>query len=393
MNRLDAAIYVYPWDLCDEGLQAALRRLDELGITGVQIAVAYHAGRFTLPHNPRRKLYFPEDGVVYFAHEPDRYADSLIKPRAWSGLGEGDVLRELAQECRRRGLRLTAWIVCAHNAALGTAHPECAVTNVFGDRDMTWLCPANPAVVRYLETLVRDLVTGYSVDAVLLESPEYPTLDHGFHHEKTLAAIGPVGKLVASLCFCDSCARLAARLGPIDRLRDRVRNLAQAVLDDAWGAEEQARRAIREPEFQVFLRARQDAVRALLVAIRRAADRPKPIEVRVLMWHPWEELGWYGLPPDGLVGTVDALEVQAYAARPKEVTDRLKPYLSTPFGPSNLVADLSPGHPWVRSSEALGNQLRACTDLGISRLAFYNYGLLSTPRLNWIGEVLTAAQH
>ena len=39
------------------------------------------------------KVYFPEDGTVYFKADPGRYG--AIKPVANSMLGERDVLREL----------------------------------------------------------------------------------------------------------------------------------------------------------------------------------------------------------------------------------------------------------------------------------------------------------
>ncbi|WDR03118.1 hypothetical protein PSQ19_02675 [Devosia algicola] len=63
-----------------------------LGLDTVTIAGSYHAGKFLRPHGKAGKVYFPEDGTVYFNANPARYG--AIKPVANTMLGQIDILRE-----------------------------------------------------------------------------------------------------------------------------------------------------------------------------------------------------------------------------------------------------------------------------------------------------------
>ena len=51
-----------------------------LGLNTVTLAGSYHAGKFIRPHGKTGKVYFPEDGTVYFRADPKRYG--TIKPVA-----------------------------------------------------------------------------------------------------------------------------------------------------------------------------------------------------------------------------------------------------------------------------------------------------------------------
>src|SRR5581483_2084760 len=72
------AIYTYAWDLADAGSASATRQFRSLGLDTVTIAGSYHAGKFLLPHGESGKVYFPEDGTVYFRADLRRYG--AIKP-------------------------------------------------------------------------------------------------------------------------------------------------------------------------------------------------------------------------------------------------------------------------------------------------------------------------
>ena len=140
------AIYTYAWDLAEAGVANSVEKFLSLGLDTVTIAGSYHAGKFLRPHG-KRKVYFPEDGTVYFKADPKRYG--AIKPVANSMLGERDVLRELSESKR---VAANVWLVLLHNTLLGAAHPELVVTNAFGDRYVYNLCPSAPEA-RVLATL------------------------------------------------------------------------------------------------------------------------------------------------------------------------------------------------------------------------------------------------
>ena len=72
------AIYTYAWDLAEPGVADAVDQFRRLGLDTVTIAGSYHAGKFLRPHGQAGKVYFPEDGTVYFRADPRRYG--AIKP-------------------------------------------------------------------------------------------------------------------------------------------------------------------------------------------------------------------------------------------------------------------------------------------------------------------------
>ena len=89
---LRLAMWAYPWDVLDLGLEAVSRDLRErAGLNGINIAAAYHAGRFFQPRSPRRKTFLPEDGTVYFRPDPKLWAARRITPKVAGIVAEGDV--------------------------------------------------------------------------------------------------------------------------------------------------------------------------------------------------------------------------------------------------------------------------------------------------------------
>ena len=176
------AIYAYPWDLAETGVGAAVDRFLALGLDTVTIAGSYHAGKFLRPHGQTGKVYFPEDGTVYFKPDPSRYG--AIKPIANSMLSAGkDMVRELSRQGR---LATNVWLVLMHNTRLGAAHIESTVANAFGDRYVYNLCPSAPEARAYAIGLARDVTESYPVSGVSLETPGFLPYAHGFHHEFAL---------------------------------------------------------------------------------------------------------------------------------------------------------------------------------------------------------------
>ena len=88
---MQKAMYTYAWDLQEEGVKTVAARLRDAGLNTVTLATSYHAGKFLRPHAPRRKVYFPEDGTIYFQPDPSRYG--RVKPRVASIVDEFDALR------------------------------------------------------------------------------------------------------------------------------------------------------------------------------------------------------------------------------------------------------------------------------------------------------------
>ena len=65
------AIYAYPWDLQEIGVNEAVRQFRSVGLDTVTVTGSYHAGKFLRPHGKSGKVYFPEDGTIYFKSDPN----------------------------------------------------------------------------------------------------------------------------------------------------------------------------------------------------------------------------------------------------------------------------------------------------------------------------------
>ena len=154
------AIYAYAWDIAELGPSEFVVRMRALGLDTVSLAGAYHAGKFIRPKGKAGKVYFPEDGTVYFRPDLTRYGE--IKPLANSLLAERDMFGEL---CREREMATNAWMVLLHNTRLGSLHPRSTVENAFGDRYVYSLCPSAPEVREYAVALCKDVTDNYPVMA------------------------------------------------------------------------------------------------------------------------------------------------------------------------------------------------------------------------------------
>jgi PKD repeat protein len=62
-------MYSYSWDIAENGVSETLAEYKKMGINTVTLAASYHAGKFFRPKSKTNKIYFPEDGTVYFKHD------------------------------------------------------------------------------------------------------------------------------------------------------------------------------------------------------------------------------------------------------------------------------------------------------------------------------------
>lgn len=384
-TKIAGSIWAYPWDVLDEGVAAFIAAVKErAGLSGVSLAAAYHAGKFLLPHNPRRKVYFSEDGVLYFRPDPGAVQGLKIQPRVSRLLDEGDPLATLGE---RGDLDLTAWFVALHNTPLGMAHSDCVVRNAFGDPYFFSLCPANPHVQDYLAAVLGDIGTRYDLRAIQLESASYMGFRHRYHHEKEGIALGSRAAHLLSLCFCPSCRNRATRAGlDPDWLQTKVaREIERACAGYQPSVELAGPASLGDPDLDAFSRLRAEIVRGLLCRIRNVV----PAHVRIHLIHSGAvEAGWQdGLPLEAL-DMVDGVIVPAYGLSPAETAERLgKARRLLPPG-RDCLAGLTVLEPDCRGGEVLAAQVAAGRTAGIDGTVFYHYGLMHLDRLSWIKEAI-----
>ncbi len=383
------AIYAYAWDIEETGVDAAVAAFKTLTLNTVTIAGSYHAGKFLRPHGEKGKVYFPQDGTVYFEPRADRYG--RIKPVRNAMLDRDDIVARLAA---RTDIATNVWLVLLHNTLLGTTYPDATVENAFGDRYVYSLCPSHPDARAYGIGLARDAADRAGVTGLSIESPGFAPYAHGFHHEFALNKPNRWLENQLGLCFCDHCRdRFHKATGEtIEPLRKRVAADITAYLggdldfpDDMaeafWMADTRT-----DGEMKAFLDWRCTVVTSLVAEIRNAVSREKTVAIIPSVARPTAGAWYEGSDLKALAdaaGTIEACFYENSATRIAADAFDVKRRLG---GVGRLRGILRPAWPDLESSNDLLEALHALRRLGIEDVAFYNWGHLRRRNLRWIAD-------
>ncbi len=383
------SMWTYAWDLLDLGFDTALGELrDRAGLNCISLASSYHAGRFLQPRSPRRKVYFPEDGTIYFRPTPTHWQGLAIQPKVADLIMEdGDVLGELVRRRDAGGLGVSCWTVCLHNTRLGLLHPGAVTRNAFGDPNYYNLCPSNPDARAYVCALVADLTHSYRPDFVELESPSFMGFVHEFHHEKDGVGLAPEDDFLLSLCFCDSCRTRAAKAGVDAEAARKI--VAQWIVE---ACERETPRP-RFPDFPVgqldtfapfaavheYLLWRSEPVTSLIAEMKARAHPSSRVVLIDLAG------GWLGGCDLKAIGNVcDGAILCVYTLAPEHGAEVIRGGRAA-LGPEKFLgAGFRLFNGEVGGAEGLTARVNACVEAGAEGLNFYNYGLIPAKRLDWI---------
>ena len=389
---MQRSIYCYAWDLADGGVRAAVRRFADCGLNTATLAGSYHAGKFLRPHGRDGKVYFPEDGTIYFRTSGTRFGE--IKPVANSLLRERDVLREL---CDDGTLAVNAWLVLLHNSRLGQAHLDATVTNAFGDRYIYSLCPSAPAAREYAVALCASVTDEYPVAGLRLETPGFLPFAHGYHHEFGLVRQNEWLERLLGLCFCRHCAEGAADAGiDVEALRARAVASIETYLasdvdypDDMAGAFWLAD-VVLDPDLGAYLRWRCDVVTSLVEQVRAAV--PAAVDVAIIPSVARPSGGaWYeGSDLAALARAAGGVEVCFYEHGADRIAADLLDVRRRIGDAGRISAILRPGHPDLTDRAMVVAAVATLARAGIHDVGFYNYGHLRASALDWIAAALSS---
>lgn len=381
---MNAGLFTYAWDLDAEGYDAAVGRIADAGFTEINLATSYHAGKFLLPHNPKHRIVFPEDGAIYFRPDLGRYG--RITPRVHSlAEQDADPVERLQEAMRPRGLSYTAWTVCMHNSWLGVRYPDTTMHTAFGDPLIHSLSPAHPDVRHYLLAMIGDLVSRYEVAAIQLESPGYMGFTHGYHHEITGAPWDAVQEQLMSISFNPAEVASALDAG-IDAgsVRQRVADLLDACWNrgvpvmegDAPSAEAQA--LLDDGDYRAYRAWQDDQAISLAEEIRAVVKEANPA-TRIRHFAALD-----GSETDArLIATGDGI-LCGYASSDEDAARRAstaRQYGKTVHGALRAIT------PDTMAPADIGPRINAWRQAGVDSIDVYNYGLM--PGTNW--DALAAA--
>ena len=384
------SIYAYPWDVGDTGVHAFAGEVQALGLDTVTLSGAYHAGKFLRPHGRGGKVYFPEDGTVYFRADARRYG--AIKPVVNSAVPEDDVFRAL---CESHDIAVNAWMVLLHNTRLGEAHPGAAVRNAFGDPYVYSLCPSAPEARDYAVALCKDMSDNYPVIGLSLETPGFLPYPHGFHHEFALVRQNRWLENMLGLCFCAHCREGAGAAG-IDaaglmaRIRDDITAYLATDLDFPddmaeafWLADTRA-----DAELAAFLHWRCEVVTSLVREIRSAVRSDATIAVIPSVARPTAGAWYEGTDLAALATAGTIIEACFYEPGAERVRCDLWDVQRRLRGRGKLRGILRPAHPDLKTKAELVAAATALRDGGVTEVAFYNYGHLRQANLAWVADAM-----
>ena len=385
------AINLFPWDVQAEGAGPCLEAIAGLGCSAVVLSPNYHRARL---FRPRAQRYHHRT-VDWCDFTPDTslYAEPALLPPVNPDAGCVEACRAAVPAARARGLEVIASVIGCHNTTLGLAHPELCLENAGGDRYAFALCPAQPRVRAHLVSLVRDLARQLRPDAVVLDSFSYLDAVHREHHELMFVTPGAHGKFLLSLCFCPACRERVAREN-IDpwALRDRTRELLRASVtrppqprSAEWERDELTALLLEFPEFLAAARARSAAVEELLRDVG-AAGRAEGVAVHQhsgLLARPSARAWTEGPGLRARARHGDHLFIQAHFASAAEAAQDLS-WAATLVPAKRLVLAMMPGEDHVASAGDLAQRVGTARELGAAGVCYYNYGLLSPARLDWI---------
>ncbi|GGP28061.1 hypothetical protein [Silvimonas amylolytica] len=385
------SLYAYAWDLAGRDTRSSVDEILDLGVDGLSLAASYHTGKFLRPRSSGAgKVYFPEDGTVYFNPEPARYR--AIQPRPHSDAAVRQVAYDLAEDGR---LKLSAWTILFHNSRMGEAHPELTVKNAWGDGYVYAPCPMQPQLIDYATDLATDLANALPWQSLTLESPGWTPYAHGYHHEFAQVRSNLWLDTMMGLCFCDAC-QTRAREDGIDaaglagRIRDRVDGYlngpADASADQAasWLAAD----ILDDIELAAFLRMRQRHVTGIVSRIRAAIPTEVALYVIPTVQRPTAQTWLEGTDLKALAFAADGIEVPFYEPDANRVLADALDTIRRVGDARRVRGILRPGVPDLGDGAQTGTALAGLHAMGIQEVGFYNYGMLRQVHLDGLRTVL-----
>lgn len=382
---MDVAIWAYPWDLLDEGVDSVADRLYAMGIDEISLATNYHHVQTFLPHNPERRTFFARASSYFQPGE----GYGKLEPVPNETMGDDDWLDRIATRIEDGPLTLNSWTIGCHNSRLGLDHPEVTLTNAFGDSLAFGLCPSNPAVQAYLTTLVQQLSDRGCFERIELETFDYfYGTGYGWHHDKFHAELGTIGEFLFGVCFCEHCRARAADAGvDVPQARATVRDAIDGIVGGAILPSTDAGAWLRaHPVVADYLGVRTKTLSALYEDLATASEPDLGYYFGLL--DP-DRTWMHGVDSHVLAEHLKYYLVPAYESSSEAVIETVTEAKAlTPDIP--LHVGILPGYPAVDAPGTLTDIVSTLAEAGIPRVSFYNYGLLPEQNLEWIERALRA---
>lgn len=385
---MEFALWAYPWDLIDEGVESVADRLAAIGISEINLATNYHSVQPFLPHNPKRKTFFAHASSYFHPHE-EYYG--RLSPVSNETMGEEDWLACIVEGVEDTSLSLNSWTIGCHNSRLGMANQDLTLESPFGDSLAFGLCPSQPATQKYLQSLLTDLSARAPFKRIELETFDYfYGTGFGWHHDKYHLELGRLGEFLFGLCFCDACCDNAQEIGiDVDEARTSAQDGLEAIINSDLPPDTSIVSWLRtHPELAAYIDVRMTTLTNLYSNLRTVTDDDIDLG-RYTGFFEIEDAWMHGANLDTLAAHLDYYTVIAYESSRAEVVQRIRT-ADRLTSDIQLHAGILPGYPAVTSSDVVRDIIDGIAATNVERVSFYNYGLLPEQNLDWIEQAIAS---
>lgn len=399
MSSLRSHVFTLPYTFFRQSPSEVIPELQASGLTGINLALNYHASRdFILRQGPQ--LEYLADGFHYYQPNLALYPENSLSPASSDHLLNSEMLHSVMDAATANNFDINAWAVFLHNSAIGKKSPETTVTNVYGNRFLSELCPSNPRVRGYVLGLTSDLCAR-GIKSLAIESLHFHGARHGEHHERFFLEMSKTSEFLLSLCFCQSCMDGFIRAGgdPL-ALKGKVIAALKPFLDDKdpWLGITLTKELLAQilgAQILDYLRVREDCVSSLYRDVSKIAHAAQ-VKTRFVDQSPLIDgesqnplqLSWMvGIDNNQVRAHVDIYEPLIYRNTPEEVEETAAHYNASVGG--EIVAILRPTYPDNTSAETLLKKVHALKNLGVSEIDFYLLDTMRPRDLQWIRSSLS----
>jgi hypothetical protein len=395
MTSVKSNAFTLPYTFFREPAAKVITDLKSHGLTGINLALNYHASRdFLLRQGPQ--LEYLSDGFHYYKADKSNYESGAVTPSDFDQLPSNQLLENVLSEAQKQDFEVNVWAVYMHNSAIGMTHPETTVTNVFGNKFLSELCPVNKSVQGYAVGMTKDLASR-GVKSIMAESLHFHGARHGEHHERFFMELSPVTEFLYSLCFCKDCKGNFA--GDADLLAEKIKSKLQIVFDDKdpWLGKVLSKELLAEivgPEILDYLTSRENAVAALYQEVVSVAhqsgvrfkyeDQSPLLDTNSAktLDRSWE----LGIDNQKISKIVDRYEPLVYRTTPEGVSALANSYLKDLS--VTVSAILRPTFPDCTEEQNLIAKVKSLRELEINEIDFYLLDTFRPRDLKWIKRAI-----
>jgi hypothetical protein len=387
----------YPWDLCDEKPSEAIDRLaGEIGVDAISVVAACPGVVQFRPRDGLTARLFATEAAVHFQPDSVRYTATRLRPPTSSWIKGRNPLEQIARRCEQRGVRLRAALDCSRSETLVSRHPAAVCKNVFGDPSASRMCPSNPDVREYTAALCDDLSTNYPLAALELEPPVASAAAD--HFTDIGLSIGPVERLLLSLCFCESCAQRAIERGLDPTAAQRSASVHLQPTLEGRPARDQTLDAFfaADEVLAAYALLRRESFTRLLETVRRRTSTPLVLRLRDHSEEPRASASAarnaFDLDPTASVAFVDALQWTVWQT-PVEERGQVAAELSRDAGGPALVEMAFRCYPpYVTDGPSLVREVHDAARRGHETICFENFGTAPPACLDWVRQSIRYAR-